>query len=250
MKILVIVSFLFLLNLLGSGSGFSVPVYDHITPKVHPWPSRPSKVPFTAPLDESEVNYLTRALLRAKAYWGAWNQCGVEVPKDKWEETAEFYVRLNLYYAKKHGVNPVGQMATWEHESLTDPCGLGIGPRKWAYKRGLLKRKRRSCSHTPKELRKLFKNEWFRTRWPQIDIGLAQLLYPTYTHGKSFEEVITPHGGAEASSMEMELRAKQFRLKKPWITWQGLNYLLDRDRRINWWVRNVMKIQYDYQSVI
>lgn len=193
------------------------------------------------PQDRSDEYLLTKGILTAKTKEDVWYQCGVRVPKAEWYTRATEIATVCVHTARPLGVDPVGQLATWQQESRLDPCALGTHPRKWAVKRKLLKRQR-SMSYTKAEVESVLANRRFKATYPLVDLGLAQLLHPAYTHGATLDELLSIDG-AIYSARELAHRGKMWRSKTPWVYWPGYKSQA-RKANAEWWTYSVMEIEF------
>lgn len=194
------------------------------------------------PQDRLAEYTLIKGILTSKAKEGVWYQCGNTIPKDEWYVKAVEIAEACVYTARPLGVDPVGQLATWQQESRLDPCAIGPHPRNWAIERGLLKAKRNSLSYTKAEVKKVLTDAKFKATFPKVDLGLAQLLHPWFTRGATLDELLSIEG-AQYSARELAHRGKMYRSKKPWVYWPGYKSK-SRENTINWWVYRVMEIEF------
>lgn len=194
------------------------------------------------PQDRSDEYVLIKGIMTSKVKEGRWYQCGEVVPREDWYNKAVEIAEACVYTARPLGVDPVGQLATWQQESRLDPCALGKHPREWAVREGLLKAKKNTLSYTKQEVKKVLGNPKFKASFPVVDVGLAQLLYPRYTRGADIDEMLSI-SGAIYSAKELEYRGKRWRTEEPWITWPG-HKSQARKNTINWWVYRVMEIDF------
>lgn len=203
-----------------------------------------SQVVFT-PQDKSNEYVLVKGILTSRAKDGVWYQCGLKIPEEQWHSKAVEVARACITSAKPYGIDPVGQLATWQQESRLDPCAIGVGPRKWALRHGLLKAKKTTISYTKEEVKKVLENPWFQRNFKRVDLGLAQLLYPAFTRDATVDEILSMEG-AKYSAIELDHRSKMWRTDEPWITWQGNRPESKAKRKaaINRWVYKVMEINY------
>lgn len=194
-----------------------------------------------SPQDRSDEYTLIKGILTAKVKEEVWYQCGVRVPTSLWYPKAVEIAEACLYTARPLGVDPVGQLATWQQESRLDPCALGTYPRKWAVEHRLLKRQR-SMSYTKAEVKRVLADRRFKATFPLVDLGLAQLLHPAYTWGATLDEILSIDG-AIYSAKEMAHRGKMWRTKRPWMYWPGFKSQA-RKANADWWVHRVMEINF------
>lgn len=193
------------------------------------------------PKDNREVYILITGILTSKRKEKAWYYCGERLPRDKWYITAKQVAEACVSSARMYGVDPVGQLATWQQESRLDPCAIGPHARKYAIRKKLLKRKR-TISYKKEEVLNVVRNKSFKSSFHSVDLGIAQLLHPYFTRGALPEEVLSLEG-AKFSAQELSSRAKRWKTKEPWNTWPGKPSRA-RKANISWWVYTVMEIDF------
>lgn len=194
------------------------------------------------PQDRSAEYMLIKGIIISKIKEGVWYQCGVRLPETIWYDKAVEIAEACVYSARPLGVDPMGQLATWQHESRLDPCAIGPYPRKWAIKRKLLRAKRGSLSYTKAEVKAVLADPRFKASFPVMDLGLAQLLYPLYTRDATVDEILSVDG-AIYSAKELAYRGKMWKTDEPWIYWPG-HKSRSRANEIHWWVYTVMEQEF------
>lgn len=194
------------------------------------------------PQDRSDEYTLIKGIITSKVKEGVWYQCGLKVPVSDWYDRAVEIAEACVYSARPYGLDPVGQLATWQQESRLDPCALGTYPRQWAVKHGLLKAKRSSLSYTKAEVERVLADPRFKASFRLVDLGLSQALYPAYTHGATVDELLSIDG-ALYSAKELVYRGIMWNTKEPWIYWPGYKSQ-EREDQIDWWVHRVMEIEF------
>ena len=210
------------------------PVGIYLAPNVYPLEFQPQ--------DKSDEYLLTRGILTSKLKEGVWFQCGLRLPEETWYAKAVEVAEACVYSARPLGVDPVGQLATWQQESRLDPCALGPYSRAWAVKHGLLKVKRLTVSYTKAEVKVVLTDPRYKASFYAVDIGLAQVLHPYYTHGATLDEMLSMDG-AIYSAQELAHRGRRWRTDKPWNYWPG-HKSASRAKKIDWWVYTVMEIDF------
>ena len=173
---------------------------------------------------------------------GRWYQCG-ELLSDR--EQADMALEivwklLNEMEGLGVTVNPWGVLGTMYNESGFDPCALGIGPRKLAYRMSLLTPRRATKSHTAEEtlsairdpkLKRHFKNSGY-------DLGLCQVL-SRFHRETPLADMLSVDTGIRICVLEMQARIRHHKTRVPWRYWRGSETPWYH-RKINRWVR-IMK---------
>lgn len=196
----------------------------------------------TAPQDRSEIDTLIQGILNSKNIDKVWFQCGERVPKKDWHYRAEEVARACIYSAKLYGIDPVGQLATWQQESRLDPCAIGPSARNFAIRNKIIPKKR-TISYTKDQVLAILDHQKFKASFKTVDLGIAQLLYPWFTGSFSKEDILSLGPGSLASAQELARRGQRWKTDEPWITWPGKPSKA-RKAKINWWVHSIMKIEF------
>lgn len=194
-----------------------------------------------SPSDKYEVTVLIQGILNSKRKDKVWFQCGEKVPQAQWYAKAKEVAEVCVSTARMHGVDPVGQLATWQQESRLDPCAIGPGARNFAIRKGWLPKKR-IISYKKEQVLAVLEHPVFKASFKTVDLGLAQLLYPWFTSGASQSEILSLEG-AKASAQELARRGQRWKTDEPWITWPGKPSKA-RKVKIEWWVHTIMEIDF------
>jgi len=111
-------------------------------------------------------------------------------------------------------------LALYAKESVFDICALGPGPRKWAYKRGLVKR-RPWLSHYRKEVVKIVTHKAARRIFRRgVDLGPCQLLSRFYK-GNMLDMMSSVQQGSMICAQEAYDRGYGQDIKQPQLLWSN-----------------------------
>ena len=195
--------------------------------------------------DKKEYDNINRisAGIERKMTKDSWYFCGDRIVGDeirllakKWATTIVYSAWLegrqvqtgdNLAYGanrvklKPMDLNPWAIVGLAYLESRLDICALGLYPRKRAYVWGLIKPRKRSISHTKKEVIRALTDprmiRWFRTSG--FDVGGLQELTRFYpNHSLDF---LLSWEGLEAQIHYMANRGRFHKTRRPWRWWPG-----------------------------
>lgn len=189
----------------------------------------PSQIKTVKRLANGIINYKeyrTRGIPGTKQGDIIWYECGKKYETQEEMQSASLKWAWSLAEAakrisdKRFTLNVWGLAGTAANESWFDRCALGTGPRKWAYRKKLLK-KNLGQSHPREKILQLIRDKAFHRRWKRagIDVGMCQILTKYYPGTP--EDMLTLGGGSRVCAEEMRLRARKFHISRPWLTWQG-----------------------------
>jgi len=147
---------------------------------------------------------------------GLW-VCGKKL--DKIEKRKYINILSKLIIENPYGVDPWGLTAVIWKESGFDYCAFGIGPRKWAYQFGLLKRRKLCISHPRQEILNVIYDKLAIDvfHYSGFDLGLCQILSK---YGKP-EILLSLESGFHICVKKMQGISIMYNTKKPWVYWQG-----------------------------
>lgn len=183
-----------------------------------------------------------RAIIR-KRDRGNWYFCGEPLDSVKQEEVSTaiaYHAVLNRQSVGLESVSPWGIIATAYNESGLDACALGLFPRRWGYKKGLLVRRRdpntnvKMRSHTREEVLAFISTPQAKRRYSEsgFDLGFCQVLSRFY-RGQE-EDALTTDKGMRMCVLEMQARSQKNKTTIPWLFWKGVsetNWYRDKIRR-------------------
>ncbi len=153
---------------------------------------------------------------------GIWFECGIqyETLKEK-EEAATRWAFHIVRAAEVTDVNPWGLAGTIANESNFDRCAVGYHPRKWAVKKNMLKKKRRTISYSADEVITAYRSIAARKRWHSTgwDAGPCQMLSRFYPG--NIADMFTLLPGVDICAMEMKAREDTYRSNRGWRWWRG-----------------------------
>lgn len=153
---------------------------------------------------------------------GLWFECGIQYDSHEEKEKAATEWAFHIVRAaRRNNVNPWGLAGTIANESNFDRCAIGYHPRKWAQKKQMLKKKRRTISYSADEVIAAYqsiaaKRAWRNTGW---DVGPCQMLSKFYPG--DIEDMFTLVPGIDICAMEMHARGEMYRTKRAWRWWRG-----------------------------
>jgi hypothetical protein len=191
-----------------------------------------------------------RKLVRIRDH-GNWYYCGEKLGEYKQIEvsTAIAYRTVVSQYELGLDVSPWGIIATAYNESGLDPCALGIYPRKWAYKKGMLRRKKFTCSHTRNEVLSFINNPVAKKRYSRsgFDLGICQVLSRFYRGQES--DMLSITDGIRMCIIEMQRRGRRNKTNKPWLYWKGTNKTRWYRNRIRKWAKMMGASKKDMREI-
>lgn len=157
---------------------------------------------------------------------GNWYSCGERLDTAEQYEISTaiaYHLILNQAAVGLESVSPWGIAGTAYNESGFDACALGLNPRKWAYSKGLLKKKSETRSHTKEEVLAFIKSPKAKRRYSKsgFDLGYCQVLSRFY-RGQE-EEMLTTDQGMRMCVIEMQARSQRNKTTMPWLYWKGLS---------------------------
>ena len=194
------------------------------------------------PLSEAEalgINPDDLSLAKALFKWkmkydkGIWVECGVKydgAPEIKqaaieWAQAINA-AHKNATYTLRNGkttkVSRKEVIGVMVNESRFDRCAVGPHPRKFAYKKGILKRKSWHISHSLEELKQVFTHPSFQGR--QADLGGGQIVVRVggdHTPWSEIKNYLSVVPGVQIVFDEMKRRGEMYNTKTPSDRWPG-----------------------------
>ncbi len=159
-----------------------------------------------------------------------WYECG----EKKWDtiltaETWAYHLVKAAWEASDASRHDAGDFelnvwlfaATSAHESGFDRCALGLKPRKYAYRKGIIKYNKVHISHTRSEILNFCATikgtGWFAKSG--IDIGPFQEL--TAMHPRQLVKMMTIEPAVYWAAQRMRRIANRHNTERPWRWWRG-----------------------------
>lgn len=183
--------------------------------------------PAPSPADARLIGRLARGMrqIKRKRDHGSWGFCGRLLSQEEQVEiSTEIAYRTvaDIRSVALKGVSPWGIVSTMYNESGFDACALGVGPRSWAYREGLLTPRRTHISHTREEVLGVVSSKQAKKRFSKsgFDLGLCQVLTRFYRETTK-EKMLTVAGGTRVCVLEMQARARRYGTDTPWLFWRG-----------------------------
>ncbi len=183
------------------------------------------------------IGRIADGIFKIKKHEGGWWECGKLIDKDEdIRDLAIKYAHAIVKYSHeasqlmirsrsgKYAVlNPWGLAGTVFNESNFDRCALGLHPRRKAYDLGLIQPRRKTISHTEKEVLRAVRSAKLQRFFPKsgYDLGTAQLLSRFYPRRNDFALMISLNGSTEAAAKNMISRAVYNNTERPWAYWPG-----------------------------
>lgn len=209
---------------------------DQLPPDPEFTPADPYEIP--------RIKQLALAFMQAHADEGGWYVCGERMSPNTWADMS-----LNLaqkLYAEEliYGVNASKAMATIWHESRGDPCAIGVYARRFAQKKGWIKKQKRiSYSY----LESLSMAEHWIQHAGKVDLGLCQVLFPLYKRAdEHLEDLLTFDGGLRYCLSHAKWLSDHSH-ESPWNLWRGLTpqFIMQRTEILGRWTRKYIDSQVD-----
>jgi hypothetical protein len=177
---------------------------------------------------------------------GKWYYCGRLLNSVEQEEISvamAYHTVINQQSLGIENISTWGIIATAYNESGFDACALGIYPRKWGYKTGLLKRSRDNNtnvlirSHSRAEVLNFINSKRAKKkyRFSGFDLGPCQILSRFYRGQES--SALTIDKGMRMCVVEMNERARRNKTTKPWLYWKGILPVRWYGNKIRRWAR-------------
>jgi hypothetical protein len=159
-----------------------------------------------------------------KRKYDKWYYCGKLLTKKEKRERSISIAYQVISSQRSIGldnVSPWGILATIYNESGFDACALGINPRKWAYKTGLLHKNKSNITHTREEIINFIKNPKAKKRYSKsgFDLGYCQILSSFY-RGQE-QDMLSNDEGIRICIIEMQRRSQYNKTNMPWLYWKG-----------------------------
>lgn len=196
------------------------------------------------------IGRLAEGIAKHKIEKGGWWECGKLIEEEeKIKEKALIYAYTiihSAYEVSDHDedpefiLNPWGLAGTIGNESQFDRCALGLFPRKVAYKKGLLKPRKLTVSHTEEEVLAVVKSKSMQEYFKKsgFDLGTAQLLSRFYPDPNDFEKMLSVNGGTLEAAYQMRYRARYNNTDRPWLYWRG-GRVKWYDEKVTRWAKRV-----------
>jgi hypothetical protein len=207
-------------------------------------------------LDEDQIRLIgklsqgIRKLVRIRDH-GNWYYCGEKLGEYEQIEisTAIAYRTVVSQYELGLDVSPWGIIATAYNESGLDPCALGIYPRKWAYKKGMLRKRKKTCSHTRNEVLSFINNPVAKKRYSKsgFDLGICQVLSRFYRGQEP--DMLSMTDGIRMCIVEMQHRSRRNKTNKPWLYWKGTRKTGWYRNRIRKWAKIMGATKKDMRNI-
>jgi hypothetical protein len=172
---------------------------------------------------------------------GAWIECGKKIKnKTKSLQRARIINASEKVSDENYTLIPWTLVAIYANESVFDECALGPAPRKWAYKRGLVK-KRRILSHYKQDVIKIITDKKAKRAFGRsgFDLGPCQLLSRFY-RGSSLD-MIDVSKGSLICAKEAVKRGLMHDVKQPQLLWPNGNPKSRRAKKYRRWVNSRLR---------
>ena len=165
--------------------------------------------------------------------------CGKKLEDKDRDDTALSMAYHIVKSSQGAGFNPWGVAGTMANESGFDPCALGLNPRKWAVKNGLLDEKWNGLYQSKESVLRVVRDERANKYFKRsgFDLGLCQVLtrfYPT-----EVEDLLTIEKGIQICVTEMGYRSQKNKTKNPWLYWKGTNPTYWYAEKVRRWARKM-----------
>lgn len=195
-----------------------------------------------------EIGLLSIGIMR---YVGEnWYVCGKKLDKaeaTKHSTAIAYHVIKNM---RDLGLNvsPWGIIGTMANESRFDHCALGLHPRKWGQRKGLLPKSKMTVSLRLADVRGFVSHPMATSRFSRsgFDLGLCQVLSKFYP-GES-DAMLTVDGGVRICVIEMQRRATVYGTDTPWLYWRGSKTDWYQ-RKIRRWARRMGATSKDMEEI-
>lgn len=188
------------------------------------------------------IGRLTSGVYKAKTYSEKtpFIFCGKVLASDEARDlSAEiaYHVVYSAFLAsdERRQINPWGWAGLLSNESGFDLCALGTHPRRYAYKVGALKRKRRTVSHTKLEIISAMNHPRMR-RFPAFDLGMGQTLDSYYPGPR---EDLLEWEGFYWQAEYLHSVAIMYRTNRPWKFWRGRALAKWKDARVTGYAKRL-----------
>jgi hypothetical protein len=171
----------------------------------------------------------------------AWIECGHRI-KNKTKSLNRAYTYAweivsasEAASTEQYTLIPWTLVALYANESVFDSCALGPAPRKWAYKKGLVK-KRRILSHYKKDVIKIITDKNAKRAFGRsgFDLGPCQLLSRFYRGDP--QDMMSVKQGSLICAKEAVLRGRMHDIKQPQLLWPNGNPKSKRAQKYRRWV--------------
>lgn len=177
---------------------------------------------------------------------GIWYDCGKKLTKEEQQNTA---MRIAYKVLKRNtDYSPWGVVGIMYNESGFDSCALGVGPREWAYREGMLKRRRGTISHGFADVLNFVTSRRAKNRYSLsgFDLGLCQLLTRFYPAKE--REMLTIADGVDICIDEMDARAVRHK-DKPWLHWHSTKKTQWYRNKVRRWARVMGATRKELRSI-
>lgn len=126
---------------------------------------------------------------------------------------------------------PWSLVAIYSNESVFDRCAMGPGPREWAYRRGIMKKKRTMLSHSERQILDVITSSAAKRAFSRsgFDLGPCQLLSRFYNGDPA--NMMSVYEGSKICAREARKRCVRHGIAQPQLFWPG--------RRSRWYQSRV-----------
>ncbi len=184
----------------------------------------------TIEVPSDEVVELASHIVAYKRRMGGWVECGEMHHEDELAEVALEWSSAIIKALEKNVYKYRGKMIHLDmeeaigvmmHESRLDRCAVGPYPRKFAYNKGLLKRKKNTISHSMEEWESVFKHKGFKKR--DADLGPGQIVHENVgsMSWQDIKDIMSVNPGVDKVFAELALRGRMYRTASPSGRWPG-----------------------------
>jgi hypothetical protein len=207
-------------------------------------------------ISEQEPDLIVRisaGILAHKKATGWW-ECGDLLTDEQMGEKALEYAKLIVNESERVSdkepsgwrLNPWGLAGTIANESRFDRCALGLNPRKSAYKMFVIKQRRRSISHSEKEVLDALKNPLLLRQFQNrgYDLGLAQILTRGIKGVPIYSRMLNAEYNIIDAANKMRIRGIMYKTDRPWMYWPGFSSK-EYDGKVIRWARKLGALDGD-----
>lgn len=170
------------------------------------------------------VKRIAAIIHKYKLWWdrGAWIECGKRIKNESKSRRRAFSYAWHIVNESEkvsdenYTLIPWSLVALYAKESVFDVCALGPKPRRWAYRRGLVK-KRYILSHYREDVEKIVEEGKRVFKRTGVDLGPCQLL-SKYYDGNPLDMMHVKRG-SEICAKEAYTRGLRHNVKQPQLLW-------------------------------
>jgi len=197
------------------------------------------------------INRLAQGILHIKQdYEQSWYSCGKSLALEEQDDAAYTIAHALVEESRRimSDVSPWGILGTMYNESHFDTCALGFRPRMWAYRVGLLKKRKTALTHSRNAVQMVITNPWAKQRFAStgFDLGLCQILTQYYP-GKQ-DVLLSTYDGVRLCVSAMSDRAKYSR-NKPWTRWRSWKPNKKYVARVRRWAKIMGATQIELSQI-